>query len=193
MRYLGAWHCSLLNRRVLDLCLLSEASDTGSICKMAVPFGFSAGDFIAALGLVRKVIDSIQQSGKASLKFKYVLLQLRQLEKALVIVEELEVPDELTADREALQHTAASCQITIGDFLEAIVPYQPYFPSEQAQCSDEDASERSISRASKSFRLLASLKRAQWALFKDKDVEEFLSRLRAHTDSITMLLLILKM
>ena len=51
---------------------------------MSVGFGFSVGDFIAALELVSTVIDALRQSGEASVEYRELLRQLYGLETALL-------------------------------------------------------------------------------------------------------------
>ncbi len=36
---------------------------------MTVPFGFSVGDFIAAIGLVAKITEALQDSGGAAAQY----------------------------------------------------------------------------------------------------------------------------
>ncbi|KAN0098879.1 hypothetical protein V8E51_014542 [Hyaloscypha variabilis] len=43
---------------------------------MPVSFGFSAGDFIAAIELVATVIDALRESGDASSEYREIVRQL---------------------------------------------------------------------------------------------------------------------
>ncbi len=51
---------------------------------MAVPFGFSAGDFIAALKVVKDVIDALHDSGGAGAEYRELIDELYLLETALL-------------------------------------------------------------------------------------------------------------
>jgi hypothetical protein len=53
---------------------------------MSVSFGFSAGDFIAAIELVGTVIDALLSSSTASLEYRELISQLLSLETALIQV-----------------------------------------------------------------------------------------------------------
>ena len=60
---------------------------------MSVGFGFSAGDFIAALNLVSTVIDALRDSGDASLEYRELVRQLYTLEQALFRVKRIELDE----------------------------------------------------------------------------------------------------
>jgi hypothetical protein len=55
------------------------------IC-MSVGFGFSVGDFIAAIELVGTVIDALRSSGSAATEYRALVSQLLSLETALLQV-----------------------------------------------------------------------------------------------------------
>ncbi|KAL8868896.1 MAG: hypothetical protein Q9174_004681, partial [Haloplaca sp. 1 TL-2023] len=74
---------------------------------MSVGFGFSAGDFIAAIKLVGTVIDALGNSSKASSELQELLAQLHSLETALRDVKNLEIHESLHAEHVALRQSAA--------------------------------------------------------------------------------------
>ena len=61
--------------------------------KMSVGFGFSAGDFIAALNLVGTVASALRDSRDASGQFAELVAHLDILEKALIEVNNLDLED----------------------------------------------------------------------------------------------------
>jgi hypothetical protein len=87
---------------------------------MSVGFGFSAGDFIAALQLVSTVIDALRDSGESSTEHQALLSQLFTLETALLKVKRLEGDDEQYGEVIALRQAA---QTTIDRFWEKIKKY----------------------------------------------------------------------
>lgn len=93
---------------------------------MSVGFGFSVGDFIAAINLVGTVIDALSASSKSSSELQELLRQLHSLEAALNRVRRLEFSDQQHAQLPALRQSAAQCQLTISTFLAKIVSYQPH-------------------------------------------------------------------
>jgi hypothetical protein len=52
---------------------------------MSVGFSFSAGDFIAALELLTKVVNSLRERGDASTEYQALISQLYSLETALLL------------------------------------------------------------------------------------------------------------
>jgi hypothetical protein len=92
---------------------------------MLVGFGFSVGDFIAAIELVGTVIDALRSSSSASLEFRELISQLLSLETALLQVKRLEFDQSQYAEVIALRQAAAQCQRTIDGFWKKAVKYQP--------------------------------------------------------------------
>jgi hypothetical protein len=72
---------------------------------MSVGFGFSVGDFIAALELVADVIDALRESGEASKRYRELVRQLDSLESVLLRVKRLELDEAQYAEYIALQQT----------------------------------------------------------------------------------------
>lgn len=60
---------------------------------MSVGFGFSIGDFIAAIELVGTVVDALRSSGQAGAEYGELVCQLLSLESALIQVKKLEVEE----------------------------------------------------------------------------------------------------
>jgi hypothetical protein len=54
---------------------------------MAVPFGFSVGDFVAAIGLVAKITEALQDSGGAASEYQSLTRDLAKLQAALLKVD----------------------------------------------------------------------------------------------------------
>ena len=155
---------------------------------MSVGFGFSAGDFIAALNLVRDVVDALQASSTARTEYRELLRQLYSLEAALQQVNRLELDDtddggsSLGRNSEivALRQTAAQCQRTIDDFFVRIKSYQPYLTADG-------------SMQKPTSRWKARWKKVQWTLCRKDDVAKLQADLIGHTESINLLLTTLQM
>lgn len=141
---------------------------------MSVGFGFSVGDFIAAIQLVRTVIDALSTSSHSSVELQELLRQLQSLDTALREVETLQVDESLFAEILALKQSAAQCQMTINEFLQNTESYQPHL----LQSSNV---------------LKGSWKKVKWALCKSKDVNKFKADLVIHTESIQLLLATMQM
>ena len=138
---------------------------------MPVGFGFSVGDFIASIKLVRTVIDSLSSSSKSSVELQEIFYQLHSLETALKDVKHLEVDGSLDAENLALKQSATQCQETINDFLRNTESYQPHLLQKKDASTAND-----------------QWKKIKWALCKKKDLAQFKVDLLVHTDSISLLL-----
>jgi len=138
---------------------------------MSVGFGFSVGDFIAALQLVSTIINALRDSSESSTEYIALLSQLLTLETALLRVKRLEADDEQRAEVIALRQAACQCQRTIDVFLEKITKYQP-----------------SLRTGGSGSGVRNGWRKIQWALCKKEDLLRFKADLVGHTESIELLL-----
>jgi Fungal N-terminal domain of STAND proteins len=145
---------------------------------MPVGFGFSVGDFIAALELVGTVIDALRDSGSASAEYRELLRVLYSLEMALIQVKRLEVHESQHAELIALRQAAAQCQQTINDFWDKIKKYQPSL-GRNSECSD--------------FHVRTAWTKIKWAVCRRDDLAGFKADLIGHTESINILLAVIQM
>ena len=143
---------------------------------MSVGFGFSAGDFIAAIELVGTVIDALRTSSNASLEYRELISQLLSLETALIQVKGLEFEESQYAEVIALRQAAAQCRRTIDGFLKKIEKYQP-----------------SLSGGGEGSRVRDAWMKVKWAVCRKEDVVRFKADLVGHTESIQLLLMTVQM
>lgn len=143
---------------------------------MSAGFGFSVGDFIAAIELVVNIIDALRSSGSASAAFQDLVSELSTLHITLVKVSEIQLDPSQTSDRLALEEAAAQCQHTIHAFWTKIEKYQPYLQQNGPQSSVKDA-----------------WMKIRWALCKKEDLAEFKAALQGHRGAIELLLVTLQM
>ncbi|KUL91419.1 hypothetical protein ZTR_01493 [Talaromyces verruculosus] len=147
-------------------------------------FGFSVGDFLAALKLVGTIIDGLRASGHSSTRFRSLLSELYTLEDALIRVKRLDVVDDdddgsQASERIALQQAAALCQRSMHDFYKKIERYQPHLTMRAAG-------------GGKNW-LKDGWMKIKWATCRTEDVELFQAELRGHRGSIEILLLTLQL
>lgn len=135
-------------------------------------FGFSVGDFLSGLELIRQLIKALEDSSGSSKEYRDLIRELYSLERALIEVKSLNIEE--SPQKRAVEQVAVQCQQTISFFLEQIAKYQP-----------------SLGGLGKSWR--GSLRKVQWALYKKEDVQKFRAQIQGHTSSITILLLTLKL
>lgn len=143
---------------------------------MSVGFGFSVGDFLAAVHLVGTVIDSLRTTGSSSTQYRALISELYTLEDALVRVKRVELDESQNAERIALQQAAAQCQRTIDDFMQKITKYQPHLRTEGSGNRVKDG-----------------WMKIKWAICRKDDVERFQAELRGHRGALEVLLLTVQM
>ena len=138
---------------------------------MAVPFGFSAGDFIGAIGLIVKVTESLEDIGGASAEYQQVVLQLNGLERTLVHLQKLE-PNEQNAEHvNSIRCMALGCLLPLKQFLDQLDKY-----------------EKSLAADAKHRHGRNSVRKAQWGVFMEKEITKMRSIISAQVLSINLLL-----
>jgi hypothetical protein len=143
---------------------------------MSVGFGFSVGDFLAALKLVGTVIDALREASESGAAYRELLDELFALETALLHVKRLDLDDEQRTQKIAVRQAAAQCQRTIDKFWEKIQKYQPH-----------------LRNGGTGSRIKDSWVKIKWAVCKKDDMERFKADLRGHTGAIEVLLLAIQM
>jgi hypothetical protein len=139
---------------------------------MSVGFGFSVGDFLAALKLVGTVIDALRESSNSGPAYRELLNELYSLETALLCVKRIDLDEVQHIKKVALQQAAAQCQRTIDSFWKKIQKYQPHLRDDGTSSSIRDG-----------------WARIKWAVCYKEDVQNFRAEIAAHTSSIEVLLL----
>ncbi|KAI9864391.1 MAG: hypothetical protein M1813_003311 [Trichoglossum hirsutum] len=137
---------------------------------MTPAFGFSIGDFISAIDLIRKVVKALKDTGGASWEYQHVVVELKGLEKALRRLEALE-PSKSNIDQvNAIRGMALSCQLPLQAFLSKLETYESSIgPS-----------------APRSFG--GSARKAEWAVFMTEEVKKLRALVVAKGVSINLLL-----
>ncbi|KAF7505449.1 hypothetical protein GJ744_000776 [Endocarpon pusillum] len=138
---------------------------------MPVGFGFSAGDFIAALKLVGTVIDALRDGGEAGLAYRELVRELYSLETALLHVKRLDGEEIPQAEVISLRQVAAQCQSTIDDFWEKVQKYQPHLGPTHSLTP-----------------IKSGWMKIRWAVCKNDDLAKFKASLAGHTEAINILL-----
>lgn len=87
-------------------------------------FGFSVGDFLAAVTLIQQTVSALNEAGGSSSQYRRLALELHSLGRSLQEVDRLEPTDGLEAIVEAIKATALSCQVSLREFLENISKYE---------------------------------------------------------------------
>lgn len=140
---------------------------------MSAGFGFSVGDFIAALKIVSDVIDALRDSGDSSNQCRSLIRQLFDLETALLHVRRLELDDSQADQANALRRSALQCRVTIDEFMTKIRKYQPHL-----------LHSGSLSGST----MKQAWYKVKWALCRQEDLEKFKADLTGHTQAINVLM-----
>ena len=134
---------------------------------MAVPFGFSFGDMVSGISLVKDLIKALQDSGGAATDYRDLMSELYGLERALIAIKDLsllESADEYQAVRQAV----GQCQICVDRFLQKVIKYQPLSAGKTA--------------------LRDAVKKVTWALCRQEDLLKFRRSLEMQKSSMILLL-----
>lgn len=138
---------------------------------MSVGFGFSVGDFLAALKLVGTIVDALRETSHSSAAFQALIIELYALQTALLHVKQLDFDESQRFEKVALYQAAAQCQRTIDVFYKKAQKYQPH-----------------LTEVGIDSKLKSGWAKIKWAVYKKEDVETFRAEIRGHTSSISVLL-----
>lgn len=131
---------------------------------MAASFGFSVGDFIAAIKLIIALSDELRASGRARSHHERLLHRLSNLERILTRVKALNASEGCTGEMLAIRQTADLCARDIEEFSRKAQKY--------GELSYHD---KTLLR-----KIPVAWRRIQWALFEKKDMDGLCMNLERH-------------
>lgn len=138
---------------------------------MATGFGFSVGDFLAAIRLFKDSIEAFSDTKGASADFSALVGEISTLQDGIEAVEELQAEHNFSPKQfAAIERAISACQKSIDEFLKSIAKYQPHL---RAQSTGWQTSYRKV----------------KWALCKKEDVVQFRAHVARHASAINMLLI----
>ncbi len=143
---------------------------------MLPPFGFSVGDFVSGINLIRELIKALEDSAGSSAEYRHLIQELYSLERALLEVKHLDLEQSQHPQLVALKQVAVQCQETIDGFLNEIRKFQPALGNSGSRSSWKDG-----------------LRKIEWALYKKDDVQKLRAQLNGHTTSINILLMTIQL
>jgi Fungal N-terminal domain of STAND proteins len=138
---------------------------------MSAGFGFSVGDFISGIQLVRNLIKALKDSAGSSKEYLELIAELWSLESALVQVKAAYGEVQAPAQRVALGQAVQTCQQCIDDFLKSISKYHHHLNIHGTKSTIRDG-----------------FRKIQWHLTKPKEIGAFHTSIAAHVSSIQTLL-----
>lgn len=131
-------------------------------------FGWSAGDIVAAISLVNRIISSIRNIGRAREHFQELVSELDGLQRALEEISSLANATDQMPEIAALKFASCNCGAALERFYEKIKPF-----------------EESLSSKAQS-KWKASPRMVRWELLVKKDVPELRTYLVAHVGYLNM-------
>lgn len=140
---------------------------------MATPgFGFSVGDVLAGLHVVRKLIRALNDTGGSRVAYQKLIAELLNLEDALRDVNDLQVYPTQAAQKLALEQVAQQCQKSIENFL-----------TKNAKFKEPLGARPSTMSAWRS-----NLYKVQWALCKESEIEALRTESAAHSTTLNLII-----
>jgi hypothetical protein len=136
---------------------------------MAVPFGFSVGDVIAAFNLIATSARAIRDGRGSSAEYTTFVSELDSLTAGLNVLETLQLQDTAGKEHAAIKSAAYRCQLCIESFLQTIAGYQ-----------------RWLNPGARGLR--ANIQKIRWAVCKKEDLVSFRNQLVLNCSSLNMLL-----
>lgn len=136
-----------------------------------VPFGFSAGDFAIAIGLIVRISKALRDSGGAAAEYRDILQDLQTLQQLLGLLERLRPANGSVSHINAIRGMALACRIPLLEFAEKIESYG-------AALGVDSSKGMSI----------RGVKKVQWAFIVDEVVAKFRGIIAAKVYNITLLL-----
>lgn len=152
---------------------------SGDTLVMSAGFGFSIGDLVLGLKLIKQSIEALEDTKGSSANYQALHHEIHSLQDGLEAVQELRLEKRLGPKSKsgiAIQDAVVRCQRCINVFLSTISKYQPWLKTNNASISAWKA----------------NLRKIQWALCKKEDVIRFRAQLERHSSSISMLLVTLQ-
>lgn len=148
---------------------------------MAAPaFGFSVGDFIAGVSLVRKLIRALNDSAGARASYRQLISELFDLDEALTGASNLQLNPAQSAQKIALEQVVSQCQLSITAFIDKNAKFKESLGVAPGQPTSTP-------------RWRAILHKIKWALCKDNGIQSLRTEIQAHTRTLNLLLSTIQM
>ncbi|KAL8875783.1 MAG: hypothetical protein Q9198_005908, partial [Flavoplaca austrocitrina] len=91
---------------------------------MTPAFGFSVGDFINTINLIRKITKALKETGGAASEYQDAVVELTGLQHALQHLEALQPTQDNAGQVNAIRGMALACKIPLQDFMTKLDKYE---------------------------------------------------------------------
>ena len=142
---------------------------------MPVGFGFSVGDFIACLVLIRDSITALQDSKGPTASFQELIQEIDSLKDSLESITDLKLEEKFGPTSKhciAIRNAINQCRCCIDKFIANVAKYQPWLRT------------KNLSKPT----WMSNIKKIKWALLKKEDVVNLRTQLERQSSSINMLM-----
>lgn len=130
-------------------------------------FGFSAGDFVVGISLIKDLTDALSETHGSKAEYRGLITELYYLQRALIAIKEIEVQQN-SREYDATQLAVRGCQECIDGFLLKIASYQ--------------------SLAAGKSSIKDHVKKITWSQCRKEDLRKFKEDLSIYTAAINVLL-----
>jgi hypothetical protein len=142
----------------------------------AAPFGFSVGDFIAAIELTHKAAKALRNTSGASGQYQQALLDLELIGSVLRRVQGLTPASASHETIRAIQLCGLACQVPLEHFLHKIKKLEPHLNFDQTSSSAEF------------LNVKKSTTKLRWAIVLEQDVAKLKASIGPGIEIINTLL-----
>lgn len=143
---------------------------------MAVAFGFSTGDFINGINLVKNIINALTESRGSSKEYLEIIRELRGLEVALLLVKSQYNNTAHEQQRSALREAVKNCEACIDTFLVSLQEYHPHLRVGGSTNQWKDA-----------------VHKIKWHICKTDGLNSFRLQIASHVQNLEMLIATIQM
>jgi hypothetical protein len=142
----------------------------------AAPFGFSVGDFIAAIELTHKAVKALRNTSGASGQYQQALLDLELIGSVLRRVQGLAPVSASQELIRAIQLCGLACQVPLEHFLQKIKKLEPYLDFDRTSSSADF------------FNIKRGTNKLRWAIVLEQDVAKLKASIGSGIEIINTLL-----
>lgn len=139
---------------------------------MATPgFGFSVGDFVAGVSLVKKFIRALNDTAWSRAAYRKLISELLNLEEALTEISRLRFGQAQESQRLLLKRVATQCQYSIETFLQKNCRFNASLGSQPTATPPA---------------WQTNLHKIQWALCRDTAIDDLRTEIATHTATLNV-------
>ena len=135
-------------------------------------FGFSAGDFLAAIELTIRISKALRESGGATTECRLLIQDLQSLEQILELLQALRSLEGSLSHVNAIRGMALTCIVPLKEFASKI----------------DKSYNHDMGIGQSRYAFVRGAKKVQWAVFATEEVAKFRAVIIAKVASISLLL-----